>query len=101
VLVAKVVSSHELVPGDLLVISADMIMPCDAVLIRGSCVVSEAMLTGESMPILKSELPNISDDNLIYDPMRDKTYTLFCGTKVLQSRAYGGTPVRCKYYRNM
>lgn len=45
-------SSH-LVPGDLLVVSPSGTMPCDAVLLRGECIVAENMLTGESVPVRK------------------------------------------------
>lgn len=39
--------STELVPGDVILIPANgMIMPCDAVLIQGTCIVNESMLTG-------------------------------------------------------
>lgn len=39
--------STELVPGDVIVVPANgMIMPCDAVLIHGTCIVNESMLTG-------------------------------------------------------
>uniref|UniRef100_A0A8C7UX09 Cation-transporting ATPase n=1 Tax=Oncorhynchus mykiss TaxID=8022 RepID=A0A8C7UX09_ONCMY len=39
--------STELVPGDVIVIPSNgMIMPCDAVLIHGNCIVNESMLTG-------------------------------------------------------
>lgn len=39
--------STELVPGDVIIIPANgMIMPCDAVLIHGNCIVNESMLTG-------------------------------------------------------
>ena len=41
------VSSKELVPGDVLVIPpSGMLVPCDAVLISGNCIVNESMLTG-------------------------------------------------------
>lgn len=39
--------STELVPGDVISIPANgIIMPCDAVLIHGNCIVNESMLTG-------------------------------------------------------
>ena len=49
------ISSVELVPGDviLLPITGGFIMECDAILVEGSCVVNESMLTGESIPITK------------------------------------------------
>jgi cation-transporting ATPase 13A3/4/5 len=40
--------STELVPGDVIVIPANgMIMPCDAVLVSGTSIVNESMLTGQ------------------------------------------------------
>lgn len=35
-----------LVPGDILILPGKISLPCDAVLIDGSCVVNEGMLTG-------------------------------------------------------
>ena len=40
-------SSEDLVPGDVLVIPKNgMSVPCDAALLKGNCIVNEAMLTG-------------------------------------------------------
>ena len=43
-------------------------MPCDLILLNGSAVVNESMLTGESIPIIKSSLPY--NDNF-YSPHED------------------------------
>ena len=54
-LTAMEISSVELVPGDVILLSTSggFMMECDAVLIEGTCVVNESMLTGESIPITK------------------------------------------------
>lgn len=42
------VDSSELVPGDCLVLPQEGgVMPCDAVLVAGECVINESSLTGE------------------------------------------------------
>ena len=48
------VSSDELVPGDVVKVPDNCLMPCDAVLLTGSCIVNESMLTGESVPVIKN-----------------------------------------------
>jgi magnesium-transporting ATPase (P-type) len=52
----RAVSSTSLVPGDALVVSGDFVLPCDLVLTRGSAVLDESGLTGESMPVRKVAL---------------------------------------------
>jgi cation-transporting ATPase 13A3/4/5 len=57
-----------LVPGDVIEIPENCNMPCDLVLISGTCIVNESMLTGESIPVIKNPLPKNKD---IYDPDAD------------------------------
>ena len=47
------ISSQHLVPGDIIIVPDNCTLPCDSILMSGSCVVSESMLTGESVPVLK------------------------------------------------
>jgi cation-transporting ATPase 13A3/4/5 len=52
-------TNHNLVPGDIIVISAaeaasGMLVPCDMLLLEGKCVANESILTGESVPVIKS-----------------------------------------------
>lgn len=43
--------SHHLVPGDMLVLKeGKTLLPCDAILISGQCIVNESMLTGTAHP---------------------------------------------------
>merc|ERR1719210_3240072 len=55
----KVVQSDQLLPGDLVALSrkADASFPCDVLLLQGSVLVNEAMLTGESVPQMKVAVP--------------------------------------------
>lgn len=41
------IDPDELVPGDLMVLpAANYVMPCDAVLLTGQCIINESVLTG-------------------------------------------------------
>ncbi|KJE95551.1 ATPase type 13A2 isoform 3, variant [Capsaspora owczarzaki ATCC 30864] len=90
------VPSDDLAPGDLLVIPAEgLVLSCDAVLLSGKCIVNESMLTGESVPVTKSPLP-LQDEELRppkYNPDGDKKHTLYCGTRVIQTRQPAGSRV--------
>ncbi|XP_044260225.1 polyamine-transporting ATPase 13A3-like isoform X2 [Tribolium madens] len=86
------ISTELLVPGDVLVIpSHGCVMHCDAILLTGNCILNESMLTGESVPVTKTALPNLPD--LTYDPKEHARHTLFCGTQVIQTRYFGNEKV--------
>ncbi|XP_047272526.1 polyamine-transporting ATPase 13A2 isoform X39 [Homo sapiens] len=85
------VDSSELVPGDCLVLPQEGgLMPCDAALVAGECMVNESSLTGESIPVLKTALPEGLGP---YCAETHRRHTLFCGTLILQARAYVGPHV--------
>lgn len=85
------IESTELVPGDVIEIPQGCEIPCDVVLVSGGCIMDEATLTGESIPVIKDPLPYIEDQ--IYNIEFDKRHSLYEGTKVIQTRNYGGTNV--------
>jgi len=78
------VLSTSLVPGQLLSIPQNWLIPCDLLLLAGNCVVNEGLLTGESMPILKDPLPKASARPFAIE--EDEKHILFAGTRVLQVR---------------
>ncbi|XP_015243077.1 PREDICTED: probable cation-transporting ATPase 13A2 [Cyprinodon variegatus] len=83
------VSSEKLVPGDCLIIPEEgLVLPCDAALLVGECLVDESMLTGESISVLKTPLP---DGDSIYSSKTALRHTLFCGTHIIQAK--GGNAV--------
>ncbi|XP_015225178.1 PREDICTED: probable cation-transporting ATPase 13A3, partial [Cyprinodon variegatus] len=97
--------STDLVPGDVVVIPSNgTIMPCDAVLVSGTCIVNESMLTGESVPVTKTNLPNPvpgerEGADSAYNTEEHKRHTLFCGTDVIQTRFYTGELVKAVVVR--
>ncbi|KAM8716033.1 hypothetical protein ACLKA7_002990 [Drosophila subpalustris] len=85
------IGSDELLPGDLVSITRsqnDNIVPCDVVILRGSCIVDESMLTGESVPQMKESLESLQQLNTELDVEGDgKLMVLYGGTKVVQHTA--------------
>ena len=73
--------SRYIVPGDIIRVPENAQLPCDMILLQGSCLMDESMLTGESQPILKENLPK---HNSAFDG--DRKYVLISGTKALTCR---------------
>jgi magnesium-transporting ATPase (P-type) len=67
-------------------------IPADLLLLRGTCIVNEAMLSGESTPLLKESIElREGAEKLDIDGI-DKGSVLFGGTKALQAGGGGITP---------
>ena len=95
--------SHEdimpdsLSPGDVIIIPKQgTVLQCDAVLQTGNCIVNEAMLTGESVPVTKTALPLVkkpSDDQPLHVKLHER-HILFCGTRVIQTKYFKNKDVK-------
>jgi cation-transporting ATPase 13A1 len=61
-------------------------LTCDLILISGSAIVNESMLTGESIPQIKESISRMDEkEDFIYDPkVMHKSCTLFAGTTVVK-----------------
>ena len=92
----KQIKSVKLVPGDVFELPPDgMAIPCDCILLSGSVIVNEAMLTGESTPIIKAHLPLLENR---FDYENDTKHMLFSGTKIVQKRPENKKPLLCVCY---
>eukprot|EP00833_Pecoramyces_ruminatium_P008964 jgi/Orpsp1_1/1182996/evm.model.c7180000083423.1 len=86
----KHIDSSDLVPGDVMVIAPDELetFPCDAILLKGDCIVNESMLTGESMPINKIPIKDEELKNLDFEKddvvAKMGNYCFFAGTSIVR-----------------
>ncbi len=81
------IQSDKLLPGDLVSVSRtkeDSGIACDMLLVEGTAIVNEAMLSGESTPLLKDSIQLRPADVSIDSEGLDKNSYLWGGTKVLQ-----------------
>ena len=92
------VSCRDLLPLDVVHLtftgSQQCVVPADMVLVRGSAVVNEAMLTGESTPQMKEGLPpvSMSTANAMAEPLCPRLHghhMVFGGTQILSASAGG------------
>ncbi|KAL7713907.1 P5A-ATPase transmembrane helical hairpin domain-containing protein [Entamoeba marina] len=80
------VDCEHIFPGDLLKVTSGKAI-ADGVIVKGMCVVNEAMLTGESTPHMRESITTIIDDNNQMDALDFETHKhhiIFGGTDVLQ-----------------
>ena len=83
-IIKETISSIELCPGDVFEIPEDgMVMPCDSIVLNGNVIINEAMLTGESTPIFKVQLPPL---NAEFNKEKCTKHILYAGTKIIQKR---------------
>nr|AGE95501.1 cation transporting atpase [Encephalitozoon cuniculi] len=78
-------SSENLFPGDVVKISSSIHVPCDLLLVKGSCAVNEAMLSGESVPLTKEDISE-RDGEDIFDGGRDRRHILYAGTEIVMMK---------------
>jgi cation-transporting ATPase 13A1 len=65
------------------------IVPADLLLLRGSTVVNEASLTGESIPQMKEGLSELEEGERLNMKDRHKMNVVYAGTKMLQCKGVG------------
>jgi Ca2+-transporting ATPase len=80
------IPSRELVPGDIVYLEAGNFVPADIRLLDAvNLRIDEAALTGESVPVQKTETQALTDDI----PLGDQKNTAFMGTTVNYGRGHG------------
>ncbi|TPX67104.1 hypothetical protein SpCBS45565_g04019 [Spizellomyces sp. 'palustris'] len=76
----------QLVVGDAVILKNIRGAPvvADMALVQGECVTDESTLTGESVPVVKTQLPFVDAPGNVYSPDRHKSNTLFAGSVIVE-----------------
>jgi len=79
------IDAEDLVPGDIAIMGAEELVPADIRLLSSAPLrLSEAALTGESVPVHKA--PNLVEEDT---PLAERTNMLFKGTTVVEGNGEG------------
>eukprot|EP01079_Euglenida_sp_SAG-EU17-18_P001412 gene1412-430_t len=93
------VQTPDLVPWDVVLLGRTpegCVVPADCLLLTGSCLANEAVLTGESTPLMKDSIELRLDDSPLHPRRGDKQHMVFAGTGLLTcSFTEGMPPVPC------
>lgn len=102
----RIVPSTDLVPGDIVDVAASAetggqleVLPCDVILLESDAIASEAMLTGESVPVVKTAMPRslfASSSSTGPNSRKAEKHTLFGGTKLIRARPASPTSPESK-----
>ena len=95
----ETVESCDLLPGDIVSLTRQKVhadgktsfedgdvVPADLLLLRGSAVVNEASLTGESVPQMKEGISELLEGEDLSMKNQHKNHVLYAGTKMLQCK---------------
>ena len=75
----SLIEYENLVPGQIIKIKEEDVLPCDCLLLDGFCSCIESSLTGESSSIMKYKLPK---NSATFNYSENQKSYLFCGTKI-------------------
>lgn len=80
--------------------ASEKLVPCDLLLLRGTCIVNEAMLTGESSPQMKEAIEiHKGDEQAVFSlgsgvsgDTEVRSHVVFGGTKIIQQSFFKQRP---------
>ncbi|KAF0992332.1 hypothetical protein HZS_7093, partial [Henneguya salminicola] len=82
----SVIQTSDLVPGDMVSLDRNNLnssISCDMILVNGTCLVDEAILTGESVPQIKEAITFQKKTETFCLDVHGKSHVLYSGTTLL------------------